>query len=250
MTPRGRPDDGPSQGRAGQPPRAGGRTAGRLFNTVRRRLGVAVLAALLPTLAAAAGPDLQVMGLFRDRAVVQIGGKQRTLRPGETSPEGVKLISASAQEAVLEVAGRQAVYRLGSRISAEFSAPERPAAGARVWPAEDGTYSTRGTINGFPVRLLLDTGATKVAMNALEAKRLGIDYRVVGKPSLAATASGVVQSYDVVLDRVRVGDIELRDVQASVIDGAHPREVLLGMSFLSRVEMSRDGRVMELRHRF
>jgi aspartyl protease family protein len=190
-----------------------------------------------------------VLGLFKDRAVVQIGERQRVLRPGETTPEGVRLISANAREAVLEVDGRRGTFPLGTRIGTQFATADQRGPAIRLWPDQGGTYTVAGSINGFHVTFLVDTGATKVAMNAVEAKRLGIDYRVIGKPSMAATASGVVKTYEVVLDRVRVGEIELQRVEAGVIDGPHPREVLLGMSFLGRLDMSRSGKTLELHKR-
>jgi aspartyl protease family protein len=207
------------------------------------------LAAVFLASAAPAADPVQVLGLFKDRAVIQVGAQQRLLRAGETSPEGVTLISASPREAVLEVAGERGTYALGSRISTAFASAEDRGPAVQLWPGTDGMYTASGSINGLPVTFLVDTGATKVALNANLAKRLGIDYRVVGKPSMAATASGVVQSYDVVLQRVTVGEIELSGIEAGVIDGPHPREALLGMSFLQRLDMTRKGRLLELRKR-
>ncbi len=216
---------------------------------VSQALRAATLGLMLVSAGAAAVDSVQVLGLFKDRAVVQIGERQRVLRTGETSPEGVKLLSANAREAVLEVDGRRGTYPLGSRISTQFATAEQRGPAVRVWPGEDGTYTVTGSINGLPVTFLVDTGASKVAMNAVQAKRLGIDYRVVGKPSMAATASGVVRTFEVVLDRVKVGEIELQGVEAGVIDGPHPREVLLGMTFLERLDMTRTGKALELRKR-
>jgi aspartyl protease family protein len=214
---------------------------------VKTALAVATL--VLAALSADAADGIQVLGLFKDRAVIQAGDRQRVLRAGETSPEGVTLISANPREAVLEVAGQRGTYALGSRISTRFASADERVSSIRLWPGPDGMYTTSGSINGFPVTFLVDTGASKVAMNAAQAKRLGIDYRVVGKPSMAATASGVVQSFDVVLQRVTVGEIELSGIEAGVIDGPHPREALLGMSFLQRLDMTRKGRLLELRKR-
>ena len=221
----------------------------RRSTSISRSLPALAWALLVVVAPAPAVESVQVLGLFKDRAVVLLGDRQRVLRPGETSPEGVKLVSANAREAVLEVDGQRATYRLGSRISTRFAGADERETSVRVWPGEDGTYTVAGSIDGFPVTLLIDTGASKVAMNGAQAKRLGIDYRKIGKPSFAATASGVVKTYEVVLKRVRVGEIELQEVEAGVIDGPHPREVLLGMSFLDRLEMSRSGKALELRKR-
>lgn len=221
----------------------------RRSTPISKSLPALAWALLLVVASAPAVESVQVLGLFKDRAVVLLGDRQRVLRPGETSPEGVKLISANAREAVLEVDGQRATYRLGSRINTRFAGADERETSIRVWPGEDGTYTVAGSIDGFPVTLLIDTGASKVAMNGDQAKRLGIDYQKIGKPSFAATASGVVKTYEVVLKRVRIGEIELQEVEAGVIDGPHPREVLLGMSFLDRLEMSRSGKALELRKR-
>ncbi len=193
--------------------------------------------------------DIQVVGLFNGKAVVRLDGKQRLLKAGQTSPEGVTLISANAKQAVLEVDGKRATYGLGRHISSSYAAPVGEEVTVQIWPDRQGMYTVIGSINGFPVHFLVDTGATAIAMNREQAKRLGIDYRVVGKPGLASTASGVVESYTVTLDRVKVGDIELRNVRGGVIDGPHPKQVLLGMTFLGRVEMLRKGQLLELKRK-
>ena len=72
-------------------------------------------------------------------------------------------------------------------------------------------------------------------------------YERVGTPSRANTANGPVSTYEVTLKRVRIGAIELRDVAGTVVDGDSPTRVLLGNSFLNRLDMSRDGSVLELR---
>ena len=191
--------------------------------------------------------SVRIVGLFSGTAVIELDGRQRLLRAGQTSPEGVTLVSANAKEAVLEINGRRGTYALGSHISSTYASADGREISVRIWPDPRGMYTVMGSINGFPVRFLVDTGATTIAMNSAQARRLGIDYRVVGKPGLASTASGVVRSYGVVLDRVKVGDIQMRNVRAGVIDGSHPQQVLLGMTFLNRVNMTREGQMLELR---
>ena len=100
--------------------------------------------------------------------------------------------------------------------------------------------------NGRPVDFVVDTGANLVALSGRQAQRLGIDVRVVGTPSQTITASGVAAAHLVNLSRVKVGDIELRGVEGIVIDGDYPPITLLGMSFLNRLNMRKDGQVMEL----
>lgn len=210
---------------------------------------VLLLTCTLAVSAALGVEKVAVLGLFKDKAIVNIDGKQRVLAVGKTSPEGVTLISADSAGAVLEIDGRQATYKLGSHIASTFKpAPEKAA--VRIWPDGGGMYLSTGSINGYPVKFLVDTGATYIAMNSREARRMGIDYLVDGRRGMSSTASGVVTTYYVTLDRVRVGDITLSDVQAAVIDGAFPTEVLLGNSFLNRLDMRREGRALELRKKF
>ena len=103
-----------------------------------------------------------------------------------------------------------------------------------------------GSLNSYPVQFLVDTGATSVAMNEGQARRLGIDYRVVGRPMVASTAGGNIRGWRIKLDRVKVGSIEVLGVEGVVLEGDAPTEVLLGMSFLSRVRWREENGVLLL----
>lgn len=212
------------------------------------RLAAALLAPLLLAGPPATALDLRVVALFRDKAMVEIDGERRLLAAGEASPEGVRLVRADAEAAVLEVNGARRSYPLGEHIASSYAPPVRDERVVRAWPDGTGMYRLSGSINGFPVRFLVDTGATHVAMSADEARRLGIDFRARGTRARARTAGGMVEAWQVRLDRVRVGDLALREVSATVIEGPDPREVLLGMSFLGRLDMGREGQALELRH--
>lgn len=203
---------------------------------------------LLSLAGAQAATKVTVVGLFKNTAIVVIDGTRRLLRSGDTSPEGVKLISATSSEAVLEIDGEQKHYGLGGQIGGSYARPEQ--AKVRIWPTPDRMYVVLGSINGFPVKFIVDTGATLVSLSGREAKRLGIDYRVVGTPGRSSTASGIEKIYVVNLDKVKVGDIEIRNVRGAVHDGDFPPATLLGMSFLSRLTMRQDGLVLELEKKF
>lgn len=207
-----------------------------------------LLLVLLSLAGAQAATKVTVVGLFKNTAIVVIDGTRRLLRSGDTSPEGVKLISATSSEAVLEIDGEQKHYGLGGQIGGSYARPEQ--AKVRIWPTPDRMYVVLGSINGFPVKFIVDTGATLVSLSGREAKRLGIDYRVVGTPGQSSTASGVDKIYVVNLTKVKVGDIEIRNVRGAVHDGDFPPATLLGMSFLSRLTMRQDGLVLELEKKF
>lgn len=191
--------------------------------------------------------DIMVLGLFKNKAIVNIDGKQRTLKKGKKSPEGVILVFADSDSAILEVDGKEQEFKLGRQVSSSFK--QKELSEAKIMSV-NGMYSTVGFINGRQVQFLVDTGATWIAMNAHQARRLGINFRYLGKRSHVSTANGVVPVYRVTLAKVRVGEIELTNVAASVLEGSSPQEVLLGNSFLNRVQMQRQGQVMLLKQKY
>ena len=210
---------------------------------------VAFLALLLPSFWIHAA-DIAVTALFNGKAVLVVdGGKPRTLSVGQSTPEGVKLLSASSDSAVVEYRGERQTLTTGQGTRVGSSAAAGTAAQTTLTADSRGHFLTTGSINGVSVRFMVDTGATAIALSTAEARRLGIDY-LAGVPGRAATANGAVRTYRVKLDTVRVGDIELNNVEGTVLDGAGPGIVLLGMSFLNRTHMVRDGDRLTLTRRY
>lgn len=148
---------------------------------------------LFPGLAFAA-PKFMVVGLFKDKAILDINGKQRLLAAGHQALEGITLISANSKEAVIEVEGKRGTYALGNRIGSQYAAATAGAT-VQISPNPIGMYNVGGAINGFAVSFMVDTGATQVAMNKHLARRLGIDYRLIGNEGVSSTASGIVKSF-------------------------------------------------------
>ena len=211
-----------------------------------------LLVALLVCIYPAAGraiKDIHVVALFKDRVMVMIDGKQRLLRSGDSSPEGVRLVSADSVGAVFEYQGRTLERRLDGRVHAAAES-RQGRDDVLIFRDMRGMFKTVGSINGLPVGFLVDTGASSVAMNSTQARRLGIDFRVQGEPTYVTTASDVTRAYQLKLDVVKVGAIQLRNVTAVVLDGAQPTEVLLGMSFLGRVAMINESDKLILRRKY
>jgi aspartyl protease family protein len=200
---------------------------------------------LLTALSVSAVDKLNIVGLFKDRAVVELDGKPQILRVGETRADGIKLISANSKEAVIEIDGKQGTYQVGTRIGTTFTPPSAGTL-VQIGPDNRGMYFADGTINGYGVKFLVDTGATTLALNRQIAKRLGIEYKLDGKAVTTQTASGIVRAYAVMLKKVTVGDIALNDVEAVVVDGDYPTEPLLGDTFLGRLNIKRDDKILEL----
>ena len=176
--------------------------------------------------------------------VVVNGGKPRTLRAGESVHE-VKLISADTEAAVVEINGKRRTLTLGQTISTA-SPPDQTS--AMLNANANGHFISSGSINGAPVKFLVDTGATLVAISLQEARRIGINY-LKGERGLVNTANGAAEVYLVKFDTVKIGDLTLNNVDGMVINSDMPY-ALLGMSFLSRVEMKREGMNMMLIKRY
>ncbi len=198
--------------------------------------------------AAWAAPDIVVLGLFKGKAVLTVDGNRHVLSEGEVSPEGVHLVRADSEGAVIEIEGRRQRYALGTHIGSTFgSARQRE---VRIWPDTGGMYTVAGAVNGYSINFMVDTGASFVSMNSNEAKRLGVDYLREGRPAMLETASGRETAYKVNLNNVTVGEIKLRNVPAVVLEGNMPSRTLLGMSFLERLDMQRDGKALILRSKW
>ena len=180
-------------------------------------------------------------------AVLQVDGVRRTLRVGQTSPEGVRLVALDGASAKVDIEGRTVSVPLGGRAGGVIRNAET--ATVRIARGDGGMYLTAGMVNGKPVEFLVDTGATTVAMNDATARRLGIDYRA-GERRLVETASGITESWFVTLREVAVGAIRVPNVQAGVIRGDQPSRALLGMSFLSRTRIEHEHDTLVLKRKY
>ena len=208
------------------------------------RFGAIVLLMLMVSAPATAIEKLQVQGLFSNKAVLMVDGVMRILKVGDTSPEGIKLVSVSKSGAELSVDGEQKHYSLGSTVSTIFT--KRKTQQETIYINSGGMYLTFGSINGRSVRFLVDTGASAIAMNKEQAKQLGIRYDKIGVPASVSTASGFANAYRVRLKTVTVGKITESNVEAFVIDGNHPGPILLGMTFLGRLDIEHSGNALKL----
>ncbi|WP_399681554.1 TIGR02281 family clan AA aspartic protease [Xenophilus sp.] len=207
----------------------------------------AALALLAASLAAHA-QSVMLTGTIGSRAILVVdGGAPRTVAPGETV-QGVRLVSLQGGQATVESGGQRLVLRMDQPVS--IGGAPRSAGGTRIVLPVDGRghFMTQGTINGRTVNFMLDTGATAVALSAADAQRIGLDYSK-GQPVQINTANGVAVGHRIKLSSVRVGDVEVYDVDAVVSPQSMPF-VLLGNSFIGRFSMRRDADQMVLEKRF
>ena len=191
---------------------------------------------------------MTVVGLFPGKAVVVIGNSSpRTISVGQRQAENVTLISTASNSAVFNIEGKRLTLELGEH----FSAPGNAANGGNTLALSadsGGQFWAMGQINSRSVRFLIDTGASSIALPASAARAMGIDF-TKGQRGLSATAGGVVPVWRVTLDAVTIGEITLYRIDAKVFEGGLD-VALLGMSFLNRLEMKRDGTQMTLIKRF
>jgi aspartyl protease family protein len=222
--------------------------ASRIGRSLKRLRSCSLLiAALLVPAQALSIPPVEVVGLFKNQAVVQVGEIQRLMKVGQTSPEGVELLSANTSEAKIRYRGETYTLSLSKRVHSGFRQAEKASV---TIPSDDlGQYRVRGSINAQYVNFLVDTGASVVAMSSREAGLLGIDYER-GQRGQVQTAQGTTDSYFVIIDKVSVAGITAYNVQTAIIDGNYPVEILLGMSFLRQVTMQENSGIMTLTQKF
>lgn len=114
---------------------------------------------------------------------------------------------------------------------------ERSSSGTvEIRAGRNGHYMTTAHVNGRAIDVLIDTGASVVALTYEDAERAGIYVRPSDFTHRVRTANGIAKAAPVVLSRVSIGDITVRDVQASVSEPGRLGTTLLGMAFLSRLQ--------------
>lgn len=213
------------------------------------RFAPAAAAACLVASGGAGAQTVTLQGMLGNRALLIVDGKPpKGVAPGD-SHAGVKVISTTGDQALVEIAGQRQVLRLGEApvsVGAGGAGPR----GSRVvlTAGSGGHFMATGAINGRAAQFVVDTGATFVSMGAADAQRFGVDWRA-GQAGSAQTANGVMPAWRVKLASVRIGDVEVFDVDALVSQQPIP-SILLGNSFLNRFQMKRDREQMVLERRY
>ena len=211
------------------------------------------LAAALPLLAtlalpALAAPSVALQGMIGKSALLVInGGAPRAVAPGN-AVQGVKVISTQGDEAVVEIEGKRLTLRVGEAPGkVQGSAPS--ASGNRIILTADsrGHFFTDGAINGRPIRFMVDTGASYVALSESMAQNLGLNYKSAQRVNMS-TANGTTQGWMMKLNQVRVSDVAVYNIDAVITPATMPA-ALLGNSFLNHFSMERHGSRMELNKR-
>jgi len=194
----------------------------------------------------AGAQDVGLAGVMGSKAMLMINGSEPQSVAVGQSLDGVKVVSVQGDQVVVEIGGRKRPLRVGQHA---IGAAAADGSGKVIMTADNqGHFYTTGTVNGVSVRFLVDTGATMISLGASDARRIGLDFNR-GQKGMTQTANGQSAVSKIQLDTVRVGDMTLHNVDALIHQTEMPM-ALLGMSFLNRMEMQRDGSTMTLKKRF
>ena len=219
---------------------------------MRLIINSSVFLMLLMVATTASATSVTAIALFKDRAMLSVDGSKAKIVKAGSTYKGVTLISSNTSEAVVEVNGQRDTLTLNGTATLTKSLGAPPGAGygktITLYVNGRGFFESNGTIDGRNIGFLIDTGANIVVLSSRDADRIGLEYRD-GVRSMASTASGTAPMFAIVLREVSLGGITLNNIQAGVIEGNFPEKPLLGMSFLNRLDMNRQGNAMELKLR-
>ncbi len=206
---------------------------------------VAALLALV-TLSAAAQTVTFNGHIGTQKALLVIDGEPHTVTLG-TTVRGVRLLSLTDAQAEVEVAATRRTLALGAGAVRANAGTVNSGSAIVLTAGTNGHFRTTGQINGKSIEFMVDTGASSVVISQADADRLGLDYKNA-PTGMASTANGVAPFRLITLSAVRIGDVEVANVEAAVIP-APMRGALLGNSFLMRFQMKRENDVMRLEKR-
>lgn len=126
-------------------------------------------------------------------------------------------------------------------------APERPAGSVvELKAGRNGHFFVEADVNGRSIDVMVDTGASMVALTYEDAERAGIYVRDGDFKGSASTANGRARYAPVVIDRISIGDVSVRNVHGAVMERGKLSTTLLGMSFLGKLDRAemRNGRLI------
>jgi len=215
------------------------------METAKYRTSKAALLVLLVCMTIApnvySAPKIKYRGMLSGKALIKVDGRLIKLTSGQTSKNGVKLLSANLEAIVVLVEGKRYRYKKysnqGTILAEEVTLIRDPGSSG---------YWAKGRINGKDVTFLIDTGASHVVMNKDQARAFKIKRG--DKKIQVSTATKTETAYQVTLDTVSVGDFELQNIPAIITKHKYPPYPLLGMSFLRHVEINQKNEQMTLKY--
>lgn len=224
-----------------------GATSVWLSSELANRLNIPYRSGEQFTVATAGGPKtawrvmlntVRIGGITVDKVEAAVGEGAGT---GDTALLGMTFLS------------RLTMHRDGTRLvlsrkegAAQSASDKRP---RLVLKEGGGMFATSAVVNGTSLPFIVDTGATNVSIDVPMAQQMGLNYQK-GTPGMSSTANGPIRVWLVRFDSVSVGPITMYNVEGTVREGPALGVGLLGMSFLNRIEMRREGEALTLIKRF
>lgn len=190
--------------------------------------------------------DIQIVGLFKNAAVISVNHHNQMMRVGDQKHD-VRLIAADSDKAIVEIHGRRMTLSMAETSAIQIGLPASSNASAHLMSTGD-MYNVTGSINDQLADFVVDTGATYITMSEEHAQRLRLNYNNA-KKIMVNTANGKATAHVFNIDKIRIGGIELKNVQAAVMYDLSSSRILLGMSFLNQVEMQHKDGLMILKKR-
>ena len=211
---------------------------------------LSLLGLLLVATTSAQSQSVTLTGMVGSKALLIVDGSEPKIVAAGESYKGVKIVSTAGDTAVIEISGKRYNTRIGDSPASVGGGGGGSSSGSKIVMSmgSGGHFMAQGSINGKATQFMVDTGATAVSLGAAQAKQMGLDY-TAGKPVRMNTANGQTMGYLMTLNSVRVGDVEVFNVEAIVAQQSMPF-VLLGNSFLTRFSMRRDSDQMVLERRY
>lgn len=205
---------------------------------------------------AAAGRSIQIIGSFGDKTLISVNGAPaRVIAVGEQR-DGVRVIAVRGDRVTVEVNGERRTLAVG--LGDAFTARRAPIdttqaangrGGVTLTADSHGQFSAQVQINGVDATFLVDTGASVVTLPSSLARRANIDLERA-TPIIISTANGRARAHRVLLNTVKLDGLAAHLVEAVVVEDAKLPYALLGMSFLKRMDMHREGDSLVLLQRY
>ena len=197
---------------------------------------------LLLPLSASADHQIYFKKLHNKKAWLHINGRHGALGKGQIR-DGVKVLSISRNQIIVKVHDKRYRYELGSKTGIELE-DEVKIPFNRNFSA----YIARGSINGKDYSFIVDTGAETVGLNLNDARRLNIKLRRRDEIIVVLAGGKTTKGWRTKLKSVKIGDIELNDIEAIIIKQSGQTMPLLGMSFLRKLSISQANNVLTLKY--
>lgn len=172
-----------------------------------------MLKTILPLIAVSIGSAYGLQAYLEHRETRPQNAQNTNVQTQELTPQTEQQVAVVQQPQSQPVYGRKARLTMDSR----------------------GHFITNAKMNGRSVEVLVDTGATSVAINTKTARRLGIMLEASDFKYTVNTANGSTKAASAVIDKIQIGNVVVKNVRAAVLDDKALSSTLLGMSFLGQL---------------